>query len=173
MPCTKGGHQINEPDERWNQDQREETGLERLDRNLVELLQELRVAQTGPQILFAFLLSLTFTQRFGEVTGFQRQLYFVTLLLTAAAASLLIAPVSAHRLLFRQHEKGRLIPVANWLTIGGLLSLCLAIVGVLWFITDVLFGHWPGVLIAILSAAWFGLLWYALPVWVSRKRPRR
>lgn len=63
--------------------------------------------------------------------------------------------------------------MANWLTIAGLLSLWLAIVGVLWFITDVLFGRWPGVLTAILSAAWFGSLWYALPIWVSRTRPRR
>jgi hypothetical protein len=172
-PRTGGGAEITEPDAKWNRHQREETGLQRLDRNLVELLQELRVAQTGPQILFAFLLSLAFTQRFGEVTGFQRGLYFTTLLLTAAAASLLIAPVSAHRLLFRQHEKHRLIAVANWLTIAGLLSLWLAIVGVLWFITDVLFGRWPGVLTAILSAAWFGSLWYALPIWVSRTRLRR
>jgi hypothetical protein len=173
-PRTEDGSEITEPDDAsWNQRQREETDLQRLDRNLVELLQELRVAQTGPQILFGFLLSLTFTQRFAAVTGFQRGLYFGSLLLAAAAASLLIAPVSAHRLLFRQHEKRRLIAMANWLTIGGVLSLCLAVVGVLWFITDVLFGRWPGVLTAVLSAAWFGALWYALPVWVSRKQARQ
>jgi hypothetical protein len=150
-------------DQSWNQRERDETELQRLDRNFVELLQELRVAQTGPQILFAFLLTLTFTQRFGETTTFQRALYFVTLLLSAAAASLLIAPVSVHRLLFRQHAKRRLVEVSNRLAIGGLLSLCLAIVGVLWLIADVLYGVWPGAVTALVSALWFGFFWYAIP----------
>jgi len=158
----------------WNQRQREETELQRLDRNYAELLQELRVAQTGPQILFAFLLTLAFTQRFSAVTAFQRGLYFVTLLLAAAAASLLIAPVSVHRLVFRQHEKDRLVDVANRLAIAGLLSLCLAIVGVLWFITDVLYGHLPGLATALVSAGWFGFFWYALPLrWLARPRRRQ
>jgi hypothetical protein len=164
---------MSEPDEGWNQRQRNETELQRLDRNFIELLQELRVAQTGPQILFAFLLTLAFTQRFGETTTFQRALYFVTMLLAAAAMSLLIAPVSVHRLLFRQHEKRSLVTVSNRLAIGGLLSLCLAIVGVLWFVTDVLYGHWAGVAAALLSAGWFGLLWYALPIRLSRLEPNR
>ncbi len=155
-------------DQSWNQRERDETELQRLDRNFVELLQELRVAQTGPQILFAFLLTLTFTQRFGDTTTFQRGLYFVTLLLSAAAASLLIAPVSVHRLLFRQHAKRSLVDVSNRLAIGGLLSLCLAIVGVLWFIADVLYGVWPGVATALVSAAWFGFFWYAVPVRLAR-----
>jgi Family of unknown function (DUF6328) len=155
-------------DQRWNQRERDETELQRLDRNFVELLQELRVAQTGPQILFAFLLTLSFTQRFGETTTFQRGLYFVTLALSAAAASLLIAPVSVHRLLFRQHAKRRLVEVSNRLTIGGLLALCLAIVGVLWFIADVLYGVWPGVATAVVSAVWFGFFWYAIPIRLTR-----
>jgi hypothetical protein len=156
------------PDSRWNQRMRAETEMQRLDRNFVELLQEVRVAQTGPQILFAFLLTLAFTQRFEQVSSFQRALYVATLMLAAASASLLIAPVSAHRLLFRQHEKARLVRIANRLTIAGLLALCLAIVGLLWFIIDVLFGHAAGVVTAILSAVWFAALWYALPGWISR-----
>ena len=154
-------------DQRWNQRERNETELQRLDRNFVELLQELRVAQTGPQILFAFLLTLTFTQRFHETTTFQRTLYFVTLALSAAAASLLIAPVSMHRLLFRQHAKRRLVEVSNRLAIGGLLALCLAIIGVMWFIADVLYGTWPGVATAVVSAVWFAFFWYAIPIRLS------
>jgi Family of unknown function (DUF6328) len=157
-------------DQRWNQRERNETELQRLDRNFVELLQELRVAQTGPQILFAFLLTLTFTQRFAETTTFQRTLYFVTLALSAAAASLLIAPVSMHRLLFRQHAKRRLVEVSNRLAIGGLLTLCLAIIGVMWFIADVLYGTWPGVATAVVSAVWFGFFWYAIPIRLSPSR---
>jgi hypothetical protein len=152
----------------WNQRERDETELQRLDRNYIELLQELRVTLVGPQILFAFLLTLTFTQRFGETTTFQRALYFVTLLLSAVAASLLIAPVSVHRLLFRQHAKRSLVEVSNRLAIGGLLSLCLAIVGVLWFVADVLYGAWPGVATALVSAAWFGFFWYLIPVRLAR-----
>ena len=164
-----------ESDAEWNLRQRQETELQRLDRIYVELLQELRVAQTGPQILFAFLLTLAFTQRFGAVTAYQRGIYFTTLLLVAVAVSLLIAPVSVHRLLFRRHEKDRLVAVTNRLAIGGLLSLCLAIVGVLWFITDVLYGHRPGLAVALLSACWFGFFWYALPLrWLTRgqRQPR-
>ena len=158
----------------WNRRERRETPLERLDRNYLELLQEMRVAQTGPQILFAFLLTLAFSQRFAIVTPFQRGLYYVTLLLSAIATSLLIAPVSAHRLLFRAHAKEQLVKAANRLAIAGLLSLCLAIIGVLWFITDVLFGHLPGAIVALLSACWFGALWYALPlVWLARPKRQR
>ena len=90
------------PDESWNARARDETDQERLDRNFLELLQELRVAQTGVQILFAFLLSLAFTQRFGVLTRIQRDIYIVALLAAAVAAALFIAPVAWHRVLFRQ-----------------------------------------------------------------------
>src|SRR6266508_4388199 len=110
---------MREPDADWNRRERQESELQRLDRNFNELLQELRVAQTGVQILFAFLLTLAFTQRFGEVTGFQRGLYYGTLVAAALATSLLIAPVSLHRLLFRRHQKGRVVIAANRLAGGG------------------------------------------------------
>jgi hypothetical protein len=158
-----------EPDTRWNERGRAETELQRLDRNFIELLQEVRVAQTGPQILFAFLLTLAFTSRFEQVSSFQRGLYIATLSLAAASTSLLIAPVSAHRLLFRRHEKARLVRVANRLTIAGLLALCLAIVGLLWFITDVLFGRLVGACVAAFSAVWFAVLWYGVPGWIARR----
>jgi Family of unknown function (DUF6328) len=161
---------MSESDEEWNRRHRQETELQRLDRNFNELLQELRVAQTGVQILFAFLLTLAFTQRFSTVTGFQRGLYYATLLASAAATSLLIAPVSLHRLLFRRHQKRRVVNVANWLALGGLLALWFALVGVLWFITDVLYGAGPGAAAAVGSLLWFGMLWFALPLrWLGRR----
>ncbi len=161
---------MRESDEEWNRRHRHENELQRLDRNFNELLQELRVAQTGIQILFAFLLTLAFTERFGNVTAFQRGLYYVTLLAAAAATSLLIAPVSLHRLLFRRHQKQRVVAAANRLALAGLLALWLAIVGVLWFITDVLYGHGPGAAAAVASLCWFGLLWFALPLrWLGRR----
>jgi hypothetical protein len=161
---------MREPDAEWNRRKRQESELQRLDRNFNELLQELRVAQTGVQILFAFLLTLAFTQRFGEVTGFQRGLYYSTLVAAALATSLLIAPVSLHRLLFRRHQKRRVVDLANRLAVGGLVALWLALVGVLWFITDVLYGHGPGAAAAAASALWFGLLWFALPLRWLRQR---
>jgi hypothetical protein len=165
MPDDGGGE---DSDVRWNLRERAETELQRLDRNFTELLQEVRVAKTGPQILFAFLLTLAFTSRFEQVSSFQRGIYITTLGLTAASVSLLIAPVSAHRLLFRRHEKARLVRIANRLTIAGLLALCLAIVGLLWFITDVLFGRLVGASVAAFSAVWFAAFWYALPGWIAR-----
>jgi hypothetical protein len=123
------------------------------------------------QILFAFLLTLAFTQRFGSVSGFQRALYYGALLATAAATSMLIAPVSMHRLLFRRHQKRRVVTAANRLALGGLVALWLALVGVLWFITDVLYGHVPGIVVGAASALWFALLWFAVPLrWLTRHR---
>src|SRR3954447_16438044 len=106
--------------ERIGLDGRSETALERCDRNLVELLQEVRVAQTGVQILFAFLLTVPFTARFEQLTGAQEALYFVTLPAAAAAALLLIAPTSYHRIFFRLGDKEHLVRTANRLTMLGL-----------------------------------------------------
>src|SRR3954470_16381527 len=99
---------------------RNETPLERCDRNLVELLQEVRVIQTGVQVLFAFLLTAPLTARFPELTALQRWDYFVTLLATGTAAILLIAPTAYHRVLFRCGDKEHLVQVANRMTLAGL-----------------------------------------------------
>ena len=109
--------------------QREEDEAERLDRNTNELLQELRVAETGVQVLFAFLLTLVFQARFDTTTLVERRVYFGTLLLSAAAVCLLIAPVSIHRLLFRQHRKPQIVDLSNRLAIGGLACLAMAVTG--------------------------------------------
>jgi hypothetical protein len=143
---------------------RSESEFERLDRNLAELLQELRVAETGVQILFAFLLTLPFTQRFGLVTHFERDVYFVTLLLAGTASAFFIGPVSYHRLLFRRREKQQVVFAANWMALAGLVCLAVAIVGVILLITHFLFG---GVAAAIASSCvgvLIGLLWYTLPI---------
>src|SRR4051812_9015490 len=95
------------------QDERGENRLERADRNLIELLQEVRVAQTGIQVMFAFLLSVPFTNRFSTLTGFERSDYYVSTLLAALAAILLTAPTAYHRVLFRQHDKEHVVEVAS------------------------------------------------------------
>src|SRR4051812_28414834 len=104
-------------------DGRNETPLERCDRNLIELLQEVRVAQTGVQVLFGFLLTVPFTVRFHDISDTERAVYLVTLMLAGAAAVLLIAPTSHHRLLFRCGDKERLVMVANRYAIAGLVAV--------------------------------------------------
>jgi hypothetical protein len=160
-------------DDDWNERARGETELERVDRNLIELLQELRVAQTGVQILFAFLLTLPFTQRFTSITPFQRDVYFITLLLAAAATLFIIAPVAYHRILFRQHDKKHLVEVSNRLALIGLVFLALAMIGAILLITDVMF-HEPLVAITVaVAAALFVLLWFVVPLLRRRQDERR
>jgi hypothetical protein len=136
-----------------------------LDRNLNELLQELRVAITGVQILFAFLLGLAFTARFAGLGGFELTVYTVALMSTALATMILIAPVSFHRLVFRRRQKAALVVVADRLLVAGLGLLVLAISSAVLLILDVVLGRWQG-LVGGGVIAFVGLLtWYALPVW--------
>src|SRR3954454_9325638 len=118
---------------------RNETQLERCDRNLVELLQEVRVVQTGVQVLFAFLLTAPLAPRFPDLSTFQRLTYFATLLAAGAAAILLIAPTAYHRILFRLGDKEHLVAVANRLTLAGLACVALSMVGALMLVSDLLF----------------------------------
>jgi hypothetical protein len=141
-----------------------ETEKQRLDRNLDELLAELRVALPGVQVLFAFLLVLPFNQRFPELSSFQRGTYFVTLLLATAASICLIAPTAHHRIEFRAKDKKRIVFGATRLSIVGLTLLALAMSGAVLLITDFLYA---GTTAAITSAGvvlLFGLLWYAIPI---------
>ncbi|RJK93883.1 amine oxidase [Vallicoccus soli] len=135
-----------------------------LDRNLNELLQELRVAQTGVQILFAFLLTLPFNARFDGTTEVQRVAYVVTLLLSAAATGTLIAPVAFHRLVFRRGKREELVRVANTLAVVGLGLLLLAVSGAVFLVVDVVVGGTGAVLLAGGAAAWFLVLWVLLPL---------
>ncbi len=154
---------------------REESEAERLDRNLSELLQELRVALPGVQVLFAFLLAVPFQQRFAEITQFQKWLYFATLILTALSAALLMSPTAYHRLTFRMQQKDELLLVSNKFAIAGLGCLALAMSGAIMLVTDLLFNTVATVIATAGALSAFALLWYALPLQrrFSLKRERR
>jgi hypothetical protein len=143
---------------------RDETEEERLDRNLGELLQELRVALPGVQVLFAFLLAVPFQQNFTKITPFQEKVYFATLLLTALSAVLLISPSAYHRLTFRLQQKDHLVFLANRFVIAGLGSLALAMTGAIVLITDVLYGPTATAVTGGLAFLTFVMFWYALPL---------
>lgn len=144
--------------------EREETQFERTDRNLAELLNELRVALPGVQVLFAFLLIVPFSQRYNSITEFERKLYFGVLLCTALASMLLIAPSIHHRLEFRQRDKEFLVVTANRLTIAGLTMLAIAMTGAITLITHVLFGTAATVITTAAMAVGFAVVWYAIPL---------
>jgi amino acid transporter len=144
---------------------RRETREERLDRNLTEMISELRVALPGVQVLFAFLLVVPFNQRFTATTPFQQLVYFVTLLLAAAATVFLIAPSVHHRMRFRRQDKEAIVLIGNGLAVTGLGLLALAMVGTVLFITDFLVGGVAAYLTAGGTALLFALIWYALPIW--------
>jgi hypothetical protein len=150
---------------------RDETEEERLDRNLMELLGELRVALPGVQVLFAFLLAVPFQARFAEVTPFQRDVYFATLCFALVASACLIAPTAFHRLTFRMHQRPVLVKVANRFAIAGLGALALAMAGAMLLISDVLFGTVAAVVATTFAALLLAALWLVLPL--SRRLPRR
>jgi hypothetical protein len=146
-------------------DDGEETRKERIDRELIELLNELRVALPGVQFLFAFLLIVPFQQTAKDLTTFQLDVYFVALLASAVATGLLIAPAAQHRVLFRAHEKGKLLERSNRSAFAGLVVLAVAICSALLLVVDVLFSRTQ----AWLTAGAVGLLlawwWMAVPFW--------
>jgi cobalamin synthase len=134
---------------------------ERVERQLGELLQELRVALPGVQILFAFLLTVPFAQGFTRVTDFQKNLYFGVLLATAASTACFIAPTAVHRLRFHMRDREYLVESSNRLVIWGLVFLALAIIGAVTLITDYIFGlsgqwYWPAAVALLIAALWFG-----------------
>jgi hypothetical protein len=149
-------------------DERHETPEERDDRNLLELLQELRVAGLGVQVLFGFLLAIPFTNKFSQLSGAQRDLYVTTLLLAALAAALLLAPVAFHRILFRMQQKEFLVRAANALAILGLVAVAMAVSATVALVLSYVL---PGVLTVVITVAMvvlFAGLWFAYPL--SRRR---
>jgi len=149
--------------------ERNETLLERSDRHLAELMQEVRVAQTGVQVLFGFLLTVPFTARFDDLSHGQRVLYFAVLAVAGAAAMLLIAPTSHHRVLFRCGDKAHLVRVANRYAIAGVACVGVAMTSGLVFVGDVVFGSVLGGgagAVAGLACAW---CWYGQPL-LRRRR---
>jgi amino acid transporter len=150
--------------------QRHETPLQRLDRNWVDLLQELRVVQTGVQILTGFLVVLPFQSRFEDLTSFQTGIYLVTLCLAVLAMGFLIAPVSLHRLLFRRHARRVTVDVAHRLAEIGLVLLALAIVGVVLLIFDVVVGRTAAGIAAGAAALVLLALWVVLPLIIRERQ---
>jgi uncharacterized protein DUF6328 len=135
---------------------------QRLNRQLDQLLTELRVAMPGVQVLFAFLLAVPFQQRFTTVTGFQRTVYFVTLLAAAAASALFIAPTAYHRLMFGGRDKPHLIRISGWFALAGLVCLAVAMNGAVLLVTDVLFETTTVVVTVALLATLYVGLWFVL-----------
>jgi hypothetical protein len=147
----------------WNYVMRGETELQAVDRQFTELLQELRVAQTGVQILFAFLLGLAFTTRFAELSSAEQAVYLVTLVLSATSAALLIAPVSYHRTVFRQRLKSQLVSAGHRYAVVGLVLLMLALAGAVQLAASFVLGAWAALLAAALTGL-FITLWFVIPL---------
>src|SRR6516225_4975768 len=162
-------HTVHDHDD-WNTEARGETPMQRADRAYGEILQEVRVAQTGVQILFAFLLALAFQARFGSITTFQRGIYVATLMLCAGATALLIAPAAFHRVIYRRRLKQQLVMVANRLALLGLVLLLLSLASAVLLIMDVVLGLVPAIVLAAAVLAWFTMWWFVLPL---RSRARQ
>ena len=150
---------------------RDETAAERSDRNLVELVQELRVGALGVQVLFGFLLSLPFfAVHWGRLGDLQLVLWVADLLLSAIATALLSGPVAYHRMVFRRHHKQQLVRAANAMAIGGLVAVCLAICGSVLLVLSYVFAGGFVLIVAGLLLFVFVGLWFVLPL-VARDRP--
>jgi hypothetical protein len=151
-------------------DARQESVAQRDDRNISELIQELRVVGLGVQVLFGFLLSLPFTMRFTKLTDAQQDLYLTSLVLAAVATTLLIGPVAYHRLVFRLGMKEQLVRYANMLAILGLAAVGGAVLVAVLLVTDFVAGTLPAALITAVLACMLAGLWFALPLAHRRGR---
>jgi hypothetical protein len=148
---------------------RDEDEAHRFDRHWTELLQELRLAQTGTQILFAFLLGIAFTSPLRSADDFAHTVYAITLILTVMATGLLIAPVSFHRMVFQRRLRDRMVPLSSRMAAGGLFLLMLAVCGGLLLALDVVLPRLAAVLIDVGALAWFIAYWYVIPGVVRRR----
>jgi len=142
---------------------KQESEKERWDRNFADLLQELRVAQTGVQILFAFLLTLPFSNGFPKTTAFQKDTYVVALIAAAFATAMIISPVAFHRALFRQGRKPELVRYAHRMATGGLAFMLIAMVSSVLLITDYLLNIWVALILTAITAGWFLTFWAIVP----------
>lgn len=146
-----------------------ESEAERLDRNWVELLQELRVSQTGVQILTGFLLTLPLQQAFHSLSTYQRALYAATISLCIVATCLIITPVSMHRVLFRRRRKASLVAIGNRIAKAGLSALALGVVGVVMLVFSIVFSQGYGILAGAVTLALFLGAWLVLPVAIGHE----
>ncbi|HYY08389.1 MAG TPA: DUF6328 family protein [Actinomycetota bacterium] len=144
-----------------------ESPKERVDRELIELLNGLRVILPGVQVLLAFLLTVPFSSGFPKVSDFQRGVYFVTVLLTVAAVAALTMPAAYHRLRFREGDKEQMLLTSNVFAIAGLVLLALAMASVVFLITGALFGTGVAAVVGVVTVGIVGGVWFAIPL--SRK----
>jgi Family of unknown function (DUF6328) len=142
----------------------QEDRSEQLDRELIELLNELRVALPGVQVLFGFLLTVPFSQRWEDVNATERRVFFVTFLCTAIATALLIAPSAQHRILWRARDKDALLRRANALAIAGTVFLAAAVTGAVWVVTDQIYEQAPASLVTAGIAGLLTWAWFAAPL---------
>ncbi|MFC7492214.1 MULTISPECIES: DUF6328 family protein [unclassified Knoellia] len=152
---------------------RDETDTERFDRNWDELLQELRVTQTGVQLLAGFLLTLPFQQRFATITEVQRNAYLAALATAVLATALFVAPVSAHRLMFRRHAKAELVRFADIAARTGLVVLAISITAATFLIFDVVMGRGVALTAVAVAVTVFAVNWWVLPLVVRHRLTRR
>jgi Family of unknown function (DUF6328) len=151
-------------------DERDETPTERADRNWNELLQELRVTQTGLQILTGFLLTVPFQQRFNELEPQLRIVFLIALALATLSTAIVVAPVAAHRLLFRRHAKPLLVSISDRLTKAGLTTLALTIVAVIVLVFGFVVGPGAGVVAGAIAFVFFLVQWLLVPVLLLRRK---
>jgi hypothetical protein len=159
-------------DSDWDAQARRETPTERLDRNWNDLLQELRVAQTGVQLLTGFLLTLPFQARFAALGSIQQDIYLATVVAAVTATGFLIAPVSLHRMLFRRHARRVTVALAHRCALVGLGFLALSVVGVVTLIFDVVRGTRFGIGFGLGTGILLVSLWLAVPLWLRRTSVR-
>lgn len=159
------GGPVAESTDEWNLAVRGERPQQRADRNFAELLQELRVMQTGVQVLFALVLTAAFTGTMSDADAFQCAVYITTLVCCSIAAALFMAPVALHRRLFQRGRKADLVRAAHRLLQAGMLVLLLAVAGATVLVADQMVGRLPGVAVGVGVGAVFLLLWFVLPHW--------
>lgn len=160
-----------EAEKRWDAD-RDETEAERLDRNWSSLLQELRVAQTGVQVLTGFLLTLPFQQRFTVLDGSMRTVYLITVACSIGSTVLLVAPVGMHRVLFRRHRLDAIVSAAHGYAIAGLILLGLALTGLAVVIFDTVIGRTGGLIAGGCTLVAITAFWFVMPWPLRRRRDR-
>lgn len=141
-----------------------ETEKERVDRELIELLNEVRIVLPGVQVLFGFLLVVPFQQSFREVNDFERQLFILAFLTAMAASVLLIAPSSYHRIRFRSGDKAQLLETSNKFVLAGMALLAVSLTTAAYLVTDYIYGGLAGAVVAVVAAAVLAWFWFGLPL---------
>jgi cation transport ATPase len=149
-----------------------EDARKQLDRHWTELMQEIRLAQTGTQILFAFLLAIAFQPRLQEADKFTHDVYLGTLITSAMAVGLFLAPISFHRIVFQQNLRDRLVPITHNLATAALVLLVISMCGGILLAVDAVLSRSAAFVVMTIVLIWFVAFWYALPAWVRRSANR-